>query len=213
MNGFLDVKWFKVSKRTFTHVPSPFGSLWTQDWWSTAVVLKPVLEYPQPCTCMSPSSITPDSTHQLISGDCVSDINQIKSNLFIVTHRVHKCTDGEILRYKTLCHGSTSNKIWKMYNIHDKQYTHLHNIHIYTIYTFAQYTIDNCTQYTHLHNIHICTIFNRQLYTIYTFPQYTHIKLYSQETSRCIYRETYKMCSAGCWGTSWRRLRTTGLLF
>ncbi len=34
------------------------------------VVLKPVLEYPQPCTfCMSPSSITPDSTHQLISGD------------------------------------------------------------------------------------------------------------------------------------------------
>ncbi len=188
MNGFLDVKWFKVSKRTFTHVFSPFGSLWTQNWWSTAVVLKPVLEYPQPCTCMSPSSITPDSTHQLISGDCVSDINQIKSNLFIVTHRVHKCTDGEILRYKTLCHGSTSNKIWKMYNIHDKQYTHLHNIHI-------------------------CTIFNRQLYTIYTFPQYTHIKLYSQETYRCIYRETYKMCSAGCWGTSWRRLRTTGLLF
>ncbi len=37
----------------------------------TTVVLKPVLEYPQPCTfCMSPSSITPDSTHQLISGDC-----------------------------------------------------------------------------------------------------------------------------------------------
>ncbi len=29
------------------------------------------LEYPQPCTfCMSPSSITPDSTHQLISGEC-----------------------------------------------------------------------------------------------------------------------------------------------
>ncbi len=28
-------------------------------------------EYPQPCTCcMSPSSITPDSTHQLISADC-----------------------------------------------------------------------------------------------------------------------------------------------
>ncbi len=36
-----------------------------------SVVLKPVLENPQPCTfCMSPSSITPDSTHQLISGDC-----------------------------------------------------------------------------------------------------------------------------------------------
>ncbi len=29
------------------------------------------MKYPQPCTfCMSPSSITPDSTHQLISRDC-----------------------------------------------------------------------------------------------------------------------------------------------
>ncbi len=35
-----------------------------------SVVLKHVLENPQPCTfCMSPSSITPDSTHQLISGE------------------------------------------------------------------------------------------------------------------------------------------------
>ncbi len=41
----------------------------------TTVVLKPVLEYPQPCTfCMSPSSITPDSTHQLISGDCKTEV-------------------------------------------------------------------------------------------------------------------------------------------
>ncbi len=38
---------------------------------STPVVLKPVLEYPQPCTfCMSPSSVTSIITHQLISGDC-----------------------------------------------------------------------------------------------------------------------------------------------
>ncbi len=51
-------------------------------------------------------------------------------NLFIVTQSVHKCTNGEILRYKTLCHSSTSNKIWTIYNIHDNQYTHLHNIHI-----------------------------------------------------------------------------------
>ncbi len=35
-----------------------------------------------------------------------------------------------ILRYKTLCHGSTSNSIWKMYNIHKQQYTNFHNIHI-----------------------------------------------------------------------------------
>ncbi len=26
----------------------------------------------------------------------------LKSNLFIATHHVHKCTDGEILKYKTL---------------------------------------------------------------------------------------------------------------
>ncbi len=56
----------------------------------------------------------------------------IKSNLFIVTHHVHKCTDGEILRYKTLCHGSTSNKIWNIYNIQTTMYT------LYTIYTFTQ---------------------------------------------------------------------------
>ncbi len=42
----------------------------------------------------------------------LDQIKSIKSNLFIVTHHVHKCTDGEILRYKTLCHGSTSNKIF-----------------------------------------------------------------------------------------------------
>ncbi len=30
------------------------------------------------------------------------NMDQIKSNLFIVTHHVHKCTDGEILRYKTV---------------------------------------------------------------------------------------------------------------
>ncbi len=36
-----------------------------------AVVFKPVLQAPLPCTfCMSPLSDTPDSTHQLISRDC-----------------------------------------------------------------------------------------------------------------------------------------------
>ncbi len=38
---------------------------------------------------------------------CLKDVKlkndtEIKSNLFIVTHHVHKCTDGEILRYKTV---------------------------------------------------------------------------------------------------------------
>ncbi len=37
---------------------------------SSAVLPKPVLEDPLPCTfCMSPSSNTPDSTHQLVSRD------------------------------------------------------------------------------------------------------------------------------------------------
>ncbi len=40
---------------------------------SKTVVFKPVLEAPMPCTfCMSPSSNTPDSNHQLIRGDCVT---------------------------------------------------------------------------------------------------------------------------------------------
>ncbi len=73
-----------------------------------------------------------------------------KSNLFIVTH-VHKCTDGEILRYKILCHGSTSNNVWKMFNIHFTQYTHdLHNI-----------------QFTHFHNIHIVNCILKRLIYIY----------------------------------------------
>ncbi len=37
----------------------------------SAVVFKPVLQAPLPCTfCMSPLSDTPDSTHQLVSRDC-----------------------------------------------------------------------------------------------------------------------------------------------
>ncbi len=39
--------------------------------WIMAVVFKPVLQAPLPCTfCMSPLSDTPDSTHQLVSRDC-----------------------------------------------------------------------------------------------------------------------------------------------
>ncbi len=78
--------------------------------------------------------------------------NQIKSNLFIVKYNVHKCTDGEILRYKTLCHGSTSSKIWKMYNIQTTIYT------LYTIYTFTRYAINNRQLYT-IYNTHVSIIY------------------------------------------------------
>ncbi len=67
-----------------------------------------------------------------------------KLNIFIVTHNVHKCTNGEILRNKTLCHSSISNNIWKMYN---KQTT-----------IFTQYTINNRQLYT-IYNTHISIIY------------------------------------------------------
>jgi len=84
-----------------------------------------------------------------VSGRCNSllHLKSNKKNLikyFIVTHHVHKCIDGEILRYKTLCHGSTSNEILIIYNIHKQQYTHFTQ---YTHLLNIQYTIDNCTQY------------------------------------------------------------------
>ncbi len=44
---------------------------WVWDQCFKAVVFKPVLQAPLPCTfCMSSLSDTPDSTHQLISRDC-----------------------------------------------------------------------------------------------------------------------------------------------
>ncbi len=45
--------------------------LWVYKWCTIAVVFKPVLQAPLPCTfCMSPLSDTPDSTHQLVNRDC-----------------------------------------------------------------------------------------------------------------------------------------------
>ncbi len=58
----------------------------------------------------------------------------LKSNLFIATHHVHKCTDGEILRYKTVPWQYKQQDMKKLQYTYKQQYTHF-------------------TQYTHLHNI------------------------------------------------------------
>ncbi len=52
----------------------------------SAVVFKPVLQAPLPCTfCMSPLSDTPDSTHQLVTRDCKTWIDLSVSPAPLVT--------------------------------------------------------------------------------------------------------------------------------
>ncbi len=52
----------------------------------------------------------------------------LKSNLFIATHHVHKCTDGEILKYKTVPWQYKQQDMKNVQYTHFTQYTHLHNI-------------------------------------------------------------------------------------
>ncbi len=115
-NGAKIWKWvfcvFCVRNGLWLNLGKCFQGFFCVNTWDLQDVLVNLSSLLQCCTSREPFRI-----HLLV-------VMLAKSNLF-VTHHVQKFTDGEIL---------SSSKIWKMYNIHIQQYTHLHNRQLYTIY-------------------------------------------------------------------------------